>query len=270
MQEMIGIIEQAGAMFKDLITLQKKYLDNLKKEPETDYSNREIVQSLNAGETVLGHCGLKLDTAICKELQQDICRLIAKHRTGKEGLIEKVGAYISDSQDIYEAFLKDRGLAMPEEVSLEEKEMMNFILAQTLRPFLQAFACQYRTFIEQEQWLRDYCPVCGEKAAISYLRAEDGRRMLVCLQCGTEWLYKYLACSWCGNEDHHDLSFFEATEVPGYEVYLCEKCHGYLKTYNEKKRSERLDWPLEDIGTITLDILAMSMGYSNHGHRAYM
>lgn len=270
MPELSSIVEQAAAMFTELIALQKSYIDRVKTLTQPDFNNEDIAHVLNVGETILSRYGVQPDAGLYQELQRDICMLIAKHRTGKEKQVEKIGSYIKVHPNIYEEFLRERTLAVPEELSLEEKELLDFVIAQTLRPWLQVFAAGCGELVDQEQWLRDYCPVCGEKATISYLRSEDGKRMLVCPLCGTEWQYKYLACSWCRNEDHHDLSFFEVAEMPGYEVYLCEKCHGYLKTFNEKKGTGHRNWPLEDVNTLTLDMLALHQGYNNSGQKTYM
>ncbi|MGD0154012.1 MAG: formate dehydrogenase accessory protein FdhE [Thermacetogeniaceae bacterium] len=270
MTEINSIVEEAAAMFTELIALQKSYNDRLIAMPQPDFNNEEIARVLGGGETIISRYGLQPDADLYQELQQDIIGLIAKHRTGKEMQVEKIGVYIKAHPDLYKEILDKRTLAMPDGLSLEEKELLDFIIAQTLRPWFQVFAAWCSQFVDQEQWLRAYCPVCGEKATISYLRGEDGKRMLVCPLCGTEWQHKYLACSWCGHEDHHDLSFFEVAEIPGYEVYLCEKCHGYLKTLNEKKRTGHRDWLLEDVNTLILDMLALQRGYNNSGQKTYM
>lgn len=274
MPDLSSIVEQAAAMFTEVIALQKSCIDRLKTFPKPNFNEEEIARGLSGGETIFSCCGVQPDPDIYQELQQDILQLIAKHRTGKEKQIEKIGAFIKSHPHTYEEYLSKHATAAPQELSeglsSEEKELLDFAVAQALRPWFQVFAAECGKFVDQEQWLRDYCPMCGEKSTISYLCGEDGKRMLVCPLCGTEWQHKYLACSWCGHEDHHDLSYFEVAEIPGYEVYLCGKCHGYLKTFNEKKRTGHQDWIIEDVRTLMLDILAQQQGYSNQGQKVYV
>lgn len=55
--------------------------------------------------------------------------------------------------------------------------------------------------------------------------------------------------------------------MKGYEVYVCEKCRGYMKTFNEKKEKKHDDWLLEDIKTLPLDMLALQEGWSYPGNK---
>ena len=44
------------------------------------------------------------------------------------------------------------------------------------------------------------CPACGSPPSIARLRRADGRRLLTCGLCGSEWEAMRLACACCGDE----------------------------------------------------------------------
>ncbi|MDH7576330.1 MAG: formate dehydrogenase accessory protein FdhE [Bacillota bacterium] len=265
MTELNSIIQDAFNLFAELIALQKSYLSKISL-PRPFVTQEEIYQHLSQGETIVSFYLPKIDSHLLSELRQEICCLISKHRPEKAGQIEKINGYLSDYPHIYKDFLqKEQALPIPQGMLSEENELLNFVVYQTMRPFLQKFASQTHSFIQADRWLRDYCPVCGEKPTFSYLRREDGKRVLVCPLCATEWNYRYLVCTWCGNQEHQSLKFFEVIDVTGYEVYVCEKCRGYLKTFNEKKGTNHDDWLLEDIKTLMLDMIAFREGFTRPG-----
>jgi molybdopterin-guanine dinucleotide biosynthesis protein B len=51
---------------------------------------------------------------------------------------------------------------------------------------------------------------------------------------------------------------------PCYRVYVCQQCHGYLKTYDERTSGQPVDMYIANISTIYLDMLAQEQGYTNH------
>ncbi|NPV28680.1 MAG: formate dehydrogenase accessory protein FdhE [Firmicutes bacterium] len=264
MTELNNIIEGAFNLFAELLALQESYLPKIS-HFQPSLSQEEVERRLGQGENLLSFYLPLVDLCLCSELQQEICRLVSKHRPEKNFELEKIGAYLAAHPRVYEDFLKQNRSFSPPADLREETELLDFIVYQTMRPFLQKFALQARSLIQDEQWMRDYCPVCGEKPLLSYLRREDGKRVLVCPLCATEWCYRYLVCTWCGNEEHRSFRYFEVAEITGYEVYVCEKCRGYLKTYNEKKGTGHDDWVLEDVRTLLLDMIAFREGFTRPG-----
>lgn len=139
-----------------------------------------------------------------------------------------------------------------------------FLVAEhAVRPFIRNAAAALVPFINQEAWLKDICPVCGQKASISKLRHEDGKRVMYCSHCATEWLHRHLVCPQCGNDDHQTIRFFAIEGYDAHQIYICDKCKGYIKTYDEKKGGPLEDLEIEDIKTIYLDMLAEREGYAN-------
>ena len=95
------------------------------------------------------------------------------------------------------------------------------------------------------------------------LRGSDGKRMLGCSLCNTEWAFSRLKCFSCGNEDQDSLGFFFTQKEDAYRIDKCDKCRSYIKTVDERKKAEDKLRPLlvEDVATLYLDMLAEKEGY---------
>jgi formate dehydrogenase maturation protein FdhE len=111
-------------------------------------------------------------------------------------------------------------------------------------------------------------PVCGSYPSIEKLRRDDGKRILRCGFCGTEWPFKRIMCPFCGNEDHNSLRYFfvegdSPIKKDAFRVDVCDKCKKYMKTLDERKlpESEKPDLYLENLNTLYLDVLAQRDGY---------
>jgi formate dehydrogenase accessory protein FdhE len=140
-------------------------------------------------------------------------------------------------------------------------------LSQT---FLELYAQKLKEKIDYENWLKGNCPLCGSFPAMEKLRREDGKRILWCGLCGTQWHHKRIMCPFCGNEDHNTLRYFFAEgdsslEENPFRVDVCDKCKKYIKTIDERKMpdNEFPDFFLEHINTVYLDILAQKDGYES-------
>ncbi|MBO8159276.1 formate dehydrogenase accessory protein FdhE [Thermosyntropha sp.] len=147
-------------------------------------------------------------------------------------------------------------------------ELILFIFDHALRPFLRILASPYsQELLEQEfnSWeFPGICPVCAAKSNISRLRAEDGRRFMFCDRCFMEWEAAYLKCIYCGNNEPHTIHYINVENDDAYQIYICDKCKGYLKTYDERQAGEKTDLFIANIETIYLDMLAQEKGYQNH------
>ncbi len=147
-------------------------------------------------------------------------------------------------------------------------ELLVFLFEHAVRPFLRIYAAPY-----QEQLCEDtfqhwdfpsLCPVCGSKSHFSRLRPIDNRRFMFCDRCFIEWEAKYLQCIHCGNDTPGTIKYISIENDDSHQVYTCEKCKGYLKTYDEKQGGRSTDLFIANIETIYLDMLAQEKGYTNH------
>ena len=109
-------------------------------------------------------------------------------------------------------------------------------------------------FWQKLGWTRNYCPVCGRQPIMAHLRKEkEGRaRFLVCDGCHTEWPFARVGCAYCGNEDLTKMHILEPEGQSAIRLDVCDKCHAYLKTYNEEGEEGIY---LQDWATLHFDLL---------------
>jgi formate dehydrogenase maturation protein FdhE len=106
------------------------------------------------------------------------------------------------------------------------------------------------------------CPVCASAPSVGVLR-EDGhgaRRTLVCARCMTEWPYRRVVCTGCGEEEFDKLPVYTAETLPHVRVEACDRCRRYLKTVDLSKNG--LAVPIvDDVASVSLDLWAREAGY---------
>jgi FdhE protein len=117
----------------------------------------------------------------------------------------------------------------------------------------------FRNLKDEEQWLRNYCPMCGSPPAMAQLvGADQGRqRLLSCGCCRTRWRYRRTGCPFCENEDDRSLAVLTVEGEGGLRIAYCESCRGYLKTYDGEGSEAVL---LADWTSIHLDVIARDRG----------
>ena len=106
-----------------------------------------------------------------------------------------------------------------------------------------------------DKWLKNYCPVCGRKPVLAQLRKQnEGRaRYLKCDGCETMWRWNRLGCTYCDNEDLKQMHILEIESEPEMRIDVCDKCHSYIKTYNQEGDENIY---LKDWTTLHFDLLA--------------
>ncbi|MFH1031971.1 MAG: formate dehydrogenase accessory protein FdhE [Chloroflexota bacterium] len=141
-----------------------------------------------------------------------------------------------------------------------DEEILETIIHAALKPFLVSYARVLIKLVNQESWRRQYCPICGGKPDFSFLDKERGSRWLICSRCDSEWLFQRLQCPYCGTQDQNVLSFFPDAEGL-YRLYVCDKCHTYIKTIDSRKTESTLTPSLERVLTLDLDRQGREKGY---------
>jgi FdhE protein len=129
------------------------------------------------------------------------------------------------------------------------------ILARYLKPVVSAFD----GWRDEEQWLRNYCPTCGEPPAMAQLLGTDAGRLrkLSCGCCRTRWRYRRTGCPFCDVQDEHRLTVVAVEGERGLRLDSCETCGGYLKTYDGEGSEGVL---LADWTSLHLDFIARDRG----------
>lgn len=141
--------------------------------------------------------------------------------------------------------------------------VLRYTLLPTLYQYVQEFE-QQKVF-DNEEWMKDYCPVCGDQHGLAEFRGGERFRHLRCLSCAGDWVFWRIGCPHCHNRDHNSLSAIMIEEGNNkYQIDLCDQCKGYVKGTNKLDKSSPAFLLLDDFATFHLDHLAMEKGY----HRA--
>ena len=82
----------------------------------------------------------------------------------------------------------------------------------------------------------------------------------MCSRCDTEWHFQRLKCSNCDNQDSKLLSSFSDDEGI-YRLYVCDKCHTYLKVVDLRNAKTEIFLPLERLLTLDMDRQGQEKGY---------
>lgn len=162
--------------------------------------------------------------------------------------------------EVIRAWFEGAKLPATQKTGKVDEEILEAIIHATLKPFLVSYARVLIKLVNQEIWRRQYCPVCGGKADFSLLDKERGSRWLVCSRCDSEWLFQRLQCPYCGTQDQNVLSFFPDVEDL-YRLYVCDKCHSYIKTIDKRKTEAKVLPSLERVLTLDLDRQGREKGY---------
>jgi len=162
-------------------------------------------------------------------------------------------AYLGENNDVFEAWATKTPGA---------PRLMFFLVQSSLAPFMEGLAQQIRKEDPEEKtWDHGHCPVCGSLPFISRLEHKEGVRMLFCSFCRSAYRVPRLGCVFCGEKDAKKLLYFEAEEEPGFRVDLCDQCKMCIKTV-DFRTMDRVSVPvLDDLESLTLDVLAQGKGY---------
>lgn len=231
--------------------------------PALALSGETVKKRLQNGRPLLRFSELKLDWPMVQSTFSRVAAAFAKYPQLVGELPENLqepGSNYSLSTKAAEAWFDGKELPQKMRDHISENIMQAMIQA-ALQPFLAAYARVIIDSVDQENWRRRYCPVCGGSPDLAYLEKEYGARWLLCSRCDSTWLYQRLECPCCGIQDQNALTFF-SDDKELYRLYVCERCKGYLKAIDLRKTESEVLLPLERLYTLDLDKQAREYGYS--------
>ncbi len=278
LHEQINAVNQALVRYQSLskyLNLHKAILKVREKIEETptkgttvDWSDRSFIKELEQHARISRRPITRfLDPAIFNEslvLQvcQQVIQVLLKHGIDETGL-KKFSAKLEKGDTDLHALIKAAikgdtewleriGKAL--EVDLSQ---LFFIIGTPIQPCLEEIARRVDpSFLEE--WWQALCPVCGRIPIIAKLK--ERKRYLTCMFCGAEYLADLFLCVKCGNADPYTLGFLRSEESPEFRVDFCEKCKHYMKVIDEGRLKTPIPRGLEDILTISLDLMAKDAG----------
>lgn len=163
-------------------------------------------------------------------------------------------AYLSQDEDFFLGFAR---------LTPESPRLLNYLAQAAITPGIAAGAeLLAEHHAEDTSWPHQHCPLCGGLPLIGELRGKEGRKFVACSFCGFRYRIPRLSCAFCDERDTDKLLYFTVDGEPGYRVEVCDTCGHYLKV-SDFRGLDRNHIPLlDDLESLTLDILAREKGYS--------
>ncbi|MGI5920140.1 MAG: formate dehydrogenase accessory protein FdhE [Syntrophomonadaceae bacterium] len=257
--------------YKNLETWQNQQQFKLQRLIHSDKT--DVIKLLsNSSKPLLKHMSLIIDPDQFQNLYVELLDYIPSCRPESAQTVAKLKGIVSNIEfkHLLSRMLDDDytylgnlavGLDVPQELFI-------FSLEHALRPFLRVYAEPVAEDIKEDTFqywdFPDMCPFCGAKSRICRLRSEDGRRFMFCDRCFTEWEVRALYCVHCGNDEVGTIRYLSLENDPAYQIYVCDKCKGYIKTYDERKKAGAVDLFIANVETVYLDMVAEENGFKNH------
>jgi FdhE protein len=141
---------------------------------------------------------------------------------------------------------------------VEQHGLFRYLAWMVMARHLGSVVSAYDRWRNEDHWLRNYCPTCGEPPAMAQLVGQDpGRlRKLSCGCCRTRWRFRRTGCPFCDDQDEHRLTVL-SLEGEALRIDYCDTCGGYLKTYDGEGHESVL---LADWTSLHLDLIARDRG----------
>ncbi|HET6319679.1 MAG TPA: formate dehydrogenase accessory protein FdhE [Chloroflexota bacterium] len=189
-----------------------------------------------------------------------------------QALVEAATGGALDPQQLFaEAFVQHRDhLADLAARAMVDADLLITLATQAVTPLLRAYAEHLLPAVERvddgspsgASWQRGYCPVCGGWPLLAELRGVELAQFLRCSACGSGWRSRRILCTYCGNDDFHDLGTLQVEGEARFRMAVCERCKGYLKIGNAFDPPPPELVALDDLASIALDVAAIERGYS--------
>ena len=230
--------------------------------PESSLTRDTIIQRMACGIPLLSFDDLAIDWVIL----QDVFTKVSAIFNDYPELFGKLPETLTDpgaGRLLTKKIVKDwfSGNGQPLKSRDINENLWGAILQYSLKPFLTSHMQKMYDLIDQNRWRRGYCPICAGSPDFAFLDTETGARWLVCHRCDAEWLFQRLECPYCGTKEQNALAYL-TDDKDLYRLYVCEKCHRYLKAIDLRQAKSGVLLPLERLYTLDLDKQARDKGYT--------
>ncbi|MBF0119490.1 MAG: formate dehydrogenase accessory protein FdhE [Desulfobacterales bacterium] len=232
-------------------------------------SYEDINSRIKKGLPVLEANNIHFDEKLLTSLLKDISNILSDYPFSEDFFVNNLTeSLIFHSLILYEMILNMLYNNQKYFKDLSERlgvksSMILFFGKALSAPFLRCCAKTLIKHINLESMKINRCPVCGGIPMMARLLKGDGKRLLECSLCNSQWVFARLMCPFCLNEDQNTLSFIFIEEDSEHRLDTCDQCKMSIKTLDERKQEEKgLDTLIvEDIATIYLEILAVKKAY---------
>lgn len=140
---------------------------------------------------------------------------------------------------------------------------LNFLTQTAITPAIVKSAEKIHLALPQDHtWSLGHCPLCGSLPFISSLQGKEGARHLHCSFCHTDFRFLRMVCPFCQEKKEACFEYFTVKEHPGFRVDVCKTCNMYIKTADFRQMDKKILPVMDDLESLTLDILARNEGFN--------
>jgi len=168
-----------------------------------------------------------------------------------------------DLKNCMENMLQSRDELISQTASRLETDPLTLkvILGQLLKPLVEKQAENLRSVIQNLNWKKGYCPVCGSFPVLSYLKGDEGQRWLICGLCSHEWRFMRTQCPFCENEDPKKSELCFVEDRASERAEICHQCKRYLVGIDLRKYPYEFIPEVAISGMMYLDVLVQEKGF---------
>ena len=220
-------------------------------------------------------------------LREELSRLIKQRGPLVAKNIKKIEHHLHKDDHIFfslsQNYLLHNWLPLEDFIQTYDLDhsLLLFLIKNSVKPFVESMAERVLPTCDLSLWTEAVCPICGSLPALAFLKPissnENGlvtkgkKKGLSCSLCNYTWQFPRLKCPFCLTDKQNALGYFYLdNDKKGYRVDICNDCKCYIKTIDFEycSISEELLF-LEDIHTISLDLLAEKEGYYKKGETIF-
>lgn len=251
---------------------------NIVQEQQTDYDWDNIMPEIKKGIPVLKV--IKINSSTIKnaaDLLIDIVNALAAANLPEKTVqyCQNIQTVLLENTDlagrIIERVIGSDGIQF-EDLDLDgiDESFLVFLAWSSLAEALKPLKSKMTELLGDNQWMKGYCPVCGQLPAMGrlvFVGKNQGReRELICGCCQMRWHYRRIGCPYCDNQEQKALKIIEVAEEADLRIDTCDKCKSYLKIYigEGKEQVALADW-----SSLHLDLIGEKSGYKRTGYQMY-
>ena len=257
-----GLLPEYAELYRHMLQIQTDMEPRIP-TPQPTLSQAEVADRLKQGTPLLEWQALSLDWSVLQDLFQETAAVAGEYHKDAAGDFQSLKSVALDTsflQEATRAWYDGQPLSPLAATCSASDELLAALVHSAVKPFLTAHSEALIRLVDQEQWRRGYCPICGGKPDLAFLDREVGARWLLCSRCDAQWLFQRLQCPYCDTRDQDALAYF--TDGNGlYRLYVCEKCRSYLKAIDLRRTEEEILLPLERVLTVDMDRQGREAGY---------
>ena len=211
--------------------------------------------------TLVGKSDFIIDMKSAKRLFGQICAIAvksdAKEMHPETALMQALTAEVFDPKPLFNAVIDEdedylHATALEHQTSPQTLMLLAY---NSIKPSLESYASALGNYFPEDLfWQKPGCPVCGSAPVLSVLDT-DGKRILICGFCWSEWAVPRIQCPICLETDNRKLHYKVSDQEKEYRLEVCDRCQSYWKTVDTRELDRSFYAPLETLVSAHLDLL---------------